>query len=114
MEQIIQTLLEMDPNLISSYVNYFFIAIAAIGVIGFLIGFIKGMYKELTTLVITILYLAFVIFANKLLTNAIYQVDISAFIDVPEGVKTIGDYLNNLFVGICSILILPRFFHIAI
>ena len=78
MEQIIQLLLEMDPSLISSYVNYFFIAIAAIGVIGFLIGFIKGMYKELTTLVITILYLAFVIFANKLLTNALaeaYQPD---------------------------------------
>ena len=40
--------------MISNYVNYFFIAIAAIGLIGFLIGFIKGMYKELTTLIITL------------------------------------------------------------
>lgn len=102
MEQILKTLLEMDPNMISNYVNYFFIAIAAIGLIGFLIGFIKGMYKELTTLIITLLYLLFVIFANKILTNAIYEVDITQFVAVPDGVVTIGDYLNNLFIEICE------------
>ncbi len=102
MDEILRTLVQMDPSEISNLVNYFFIAIAAIGLIGFLIGFIKGVHREITTLIITILYLVFVIFANKLLTNAIYNVDISGMIEVPEGVVTIGDYLNNLFIGVCE------------
>ena len=65
MGNIINTLLEMGPESISMFVNYFFIVLGAVGVIGFLIGFIRGVHKELNTLIITALYLALVIFANK-------------------------------------------------
>ena len=102
MEQIISTLLQLDPNLISSYVNYFFLALAAVGVIGFFIGYIKGVYRESSTFLITALYFVFVILVNKWIANAIYDLDISAFVDVPEGVVSVGDYLNVILIDLCE------------
>ena len=62
MEQIISTLLQLDPELLSTYINYFFLVLAGVGLIGFLIGFLKGLYKESSTFIVTALYFVFLVF----------------------------------------------------
>ena len=102
MEEILRTLVEMDPSMISQYVNYFFLAILAVGLIGFLIGFIKGVHKESTTFVLTAIYFVLLVFVNKWISQAIYSVDISSFIELPEGVSTVGDYVNFIILDLCE------------
>ena len=65
MEEILRLLLEMDPSTISEYINYFFIGIGVVALIGFLVGFIKGVYKESTTFLVTGIYFAILVSINK-------------------------------------------------
>ena len=107
MEQIINELLHMDPSKISEYVNYFFLVLAAVGLIGFIIGFIKGLYKESSTFLVTAVYFVIVVIANKFISEAIYTLDISSILaqtglGVPDTVKTTGDLLNHYFVSLCE------------
>ena len=103
MEEIIRTLVEMDPSMISQYVDYFFLAIAAVGLIGFIVGFIKGFYKESTTFILTAVYFVLLAFVNKWISSAIYELDITSFVpQLPEGVKTVGDYLNYILLDLCE------------
>ena len=103
MEEILQTLLQMDPSTISTYVNYFFVAIGAIGLIGFLIGFIKGFYRESSTFFVTAIYFILMVSINKWISESIYTFNISKMITgLPEGVLTVGDFANKIFVDLCT------------
>ena len=107
MDKIIQTLLQMDPNEISNYINYFFIAVAAVGLIGFIIGFIKGTYREASTFIVTAVYFVLLVFINKIIAEAIYTMDITSILastglDVPDEIKTAGDLVTHYFTQICE------------
>lgn len=107
MGELIQKLLQMDPSEISNYVNYFFLAIAAVGLIGFLIGFIKGTYKEASTFIVTAIYFVVLVLVNRFITEAIFKLDISKLLaetnlGVPDDVKTAGELVTHYFTLICE------------
>ena len=45
MDGIINWILDNDSSVIIGYLNYFFIAIAAVALIGLVVGLIRGTYK---------------------------------------------------------------------
>lgn len=93
-------LASISSGQITNYVNLALLVIAAIGLIGFFIGLIKGFWLQTFTLVCTIVLLIGMILLLKPISNWLYDLDISSLlsqsnVSLPsEDIKSIGDLVE--------------------
>jgi len=77
-DNILQWIIDNSDKL-TTYINYFFIGIAAVAVIGFIVGLIRGTYRALSMLICFSACIITVIFLCNTVTNFVYGFDLSGF-----------------------------------
>ncbi|MDD6302527.1 MAG: CvpA family protein [Bacillales bacterium] len=97
---IIDYILGLDVTTIANTLNYFFLVIAAVAIIGFIIGLIKGFYRSSSALIATVIVFVILFLFNKVVANSLYNSDITYLnkylsIDIPDGVTTLGELIKS-------------------
>lgn len=100
MDGIINWILDNDSSVIIGYLNFFFIAIAAVALIGLVVGLIRGTYKSVTYELGLFICVMIVVFCSSSITKALYGMDLS-FIPgvadmIPGETKTIGAMIEEI------------------
>ena len=95
------TFLAVTSGQLTSYFNYGFIAIAVIGLVGFLIGFFRGVWKETISLIYYGVAICCLVFLMPKIVNFTFNFDVSSILSSVmdpsqlQGIKSLGDLLEK-------------------
>ena len=98
--------INLTAEQISEYINTGLTGIVAIGVTGFIVGFIKGFWKQSFSFYYYLVCFALLILFTKNIADAVYTIDMYSIINrlnipIPgfdENVNTIGEYIRNFII----------------
>ena len=100
MDCIIRWILDNDASTINNYLNYFFIALAAVAVIGLLVGLIRGTFKSVSYEIGLLICILIIVFCSSSITKTLYGMDlsfISALADqIPGETKSLGALIEEM------------------